>query len=89
MNSVREFLAKYLNCDDQPDPARNYPGTPSLHFTPCGLCYLQQWAPLRYSSTAALAMAVFATRFPAEPMVPRLEEWAERQLVSWQLASRT
>lgn len=57
-DQMRRYLDKWRECDDR----RGEP-----HMTRGGLCYLLQWAPLRYALTTALLFAVFARHAAVTP----------------------
>ena len=68
-NSLRQYMSKWRACAQAP-----------MVRTGCGLCFLQKWAPLRYSSTTALLMAIYTEVFHEDPMAASLREWALSQL---------
>ena len=70
--SVQEYITKWHDCTAR----RGWPGQRS----PCGLCFLQKWAPLRYASTTALLFTLYTTIFPDDPMADQLDQWALRTL---------
>ena len=74
---IGAYLDKWRGCDDP----RGEP-----HMTQGGLCFLLQWAPLRYALTTALLFAVFAKHAAVTPELAHTASptasvaWALRQL---------
>jgi hypothetical protein len=66
---VRRYLYKWQACD------RWQPRT-----TPCGLCWLQQWSPLKYALGSGFLGAVFAKHFPSDSLARPVTVWALTQL---------
>jgi len=66
---VHAYVSKWVKCNgDNSGPVQ----------TGCGLCFLQKWAPLRYSLTSALVAVVYEKHFLSE--ASDVGEWAMGQL---------
>ena len=66
---VTKYLSKWQAC------ARWQP-----HATPCGLCWLQKWSPLKYAIGSGLLGAIFAKNFATDELAEPLTRWAFGQL---------